>query len=154
MKLLSIAYFLGVWKQRCPTNEVKWTSWFVRRSLRKKLNAAFKAIINGQGDKISIKERKTARISVVMNKWLDFQGEDNSASYLHRYCSIIVDGADWSASGREGIVMSTEDMRGKVMKVRVIELLEHYKPNLLYLFTMTEKHETGANNIVETHTGS
>lgn len=35
------------------------------------------------------------------------------------------------------------------MRVELIGLLEHHKPNPIQLFTMTEKHETGVNHIVE-----
>lgn len=42
----------------------------------------------------------------------------------------------------------TKDDRGDSLKVRLEGSLDHGKPNNLFLFTMTEEHETGASQVV------
>lgn len=66
------------------------------------------------------------------------------------YLSLIIDGADQSAYGFPHFAANTKVDRGNAMKVRLIGTLQHSVPKRLRLLTMTLKHKTGANNIVET----
>lgn len=63
-------------------------------------------------------------------------------------CSITIDGADQCAFGLPHFMTTTKQKLENSLKVKLVGLLEHGKPNTLRLFTMTEEHKTGANHIV------
>lgn len=78
-----------------------------------------------------------------------YKKRDNAVIHPEDCCSIIVPGADQSAFGLPHFVTKRKVENGHALKVKLIGVLEHRRHNQLYLFTMTEQHETGANHIIE-----
>lgn len=62
---------------------------------------------------------------------------------------IIIDGADHSAFGQPHLVTNPKDGRERSLKVKLVGMLQHGRPDKLLSLTMTKGHETGAIHIVE-----
>lgn len=62
---------------------------------------------------------------------------------------LIKDGAYQSAFGLPHFPTSTKRRRRHSMTVKVVDILEHGKPNGLRLYMMTEEQQTGANDVIE-----
>lgn len=86
-------------------------------------------------NKTNLKKQKMAHVAMTMRA----QQENlkmNDRANLHPgiYSSIISDGADQSVFGVPNFVTSFKDMKGKVMKVKLIGVLERLKPSRLHFF--------------------
>lgn len=89
-------------------------------------------------------------VSLVMTERTNYRiKQDIARIYLAQFSPVIVDGADQSPFRPPHFVTSMKDVRGRALKVRLIEVLQHLKPNKLHSLNMTKEHETGANHNVE-----
>lgn len=66
-----------------------------------------------------------------------------------RYASFIIDGADQSAFGLPHFTVKTKSQTGHAIKVRLVGVINHGRPNKLFLLTMADNFESGANHIIE-----
>lgn len=143
-------YFRTVWRMHCPKLKVIKSSRFttcdtcdqIRAGLRKK-------IICGHNTE-DLKLQRIQHLTFVSNERMAYQQQKDRAR-LHgtKYCSIIVDGADQSAFGLPNFTTTPKSQKGHSLKVKLIGLLEHKPECQLFLYTMTQEHETGASHIVE-----
>lgn len=143
-------YFRTVWVEHCRHIKVVKSSRFAKcdvcESLRMKLRAR---IISGEST-THIQTQRRVHLSFVSAERLEYQKKkDRARLHSNEYCSIIVDGADESAFGLPHFTTKSKSQRGHAMKVKVVGLLEHQIENRLFLYTMTQEHQTGANHVVE-----
>lgn len=119
-------------------------------SLRKDLNCASRNTIYHRKDTSEFCSRNTAHIERFHSEQIHYYKKQKKArvSPAH-FCSIIVDGTDQSAFGPQNFVKVKQDTRGRDLKTRRCGLMNHGKPNQLPLNTMTAKHETAANYVLE-----
>lgn len=76
--------------------------------------------------------------------------KDRAFLYPDINYSITILGADQSAFVLPHFFARSSDMTRRVMKVKLIGVLENRNPDKLHLFTTTQRHETGATHIVKT----
>ena len=143
-------HFLRTWKMECRNIKVRKTARFTVCEECERLRSALKDAILQSKSTVDIRRQKSEHNSFIRRERLVYQMKrDRARLQQSDYCSIIVDGADQSAFGLPHFTSSTKGQRGHAMKVKLVGLLEHGIQNMLYLFTMTEEMQTGANHIVE-----
>lgn len=111
------------------------------------LDSALRSRIDKQTDIRAIQKKFTSswfqKKRLTCNKKIERAASDPS-----RFFSSIMDEANQSAVGLPNFV-STKMHKEHLLNVRFIELLIHEKPNKLYVYTMTEEHETGVNRDIK-----
>lgn len=111
------------------------------------LTAAIKTDLSNASYKIRPRLRRTNHLEFVCKKRLEYYKQRVRASlFSEQHCSIIVDGTDRSAFGLPRFKTSTKSQREKAMNVKLIGILKPKNNNNLYLFTMTEEHETAVSH--------
>ncbi len=145
------SYFFWVWKHNCKHIKVRKASRFTICDECEEIRAGLRnAVINGKST-VALLARADAHRKFIGDERLEYQKKKDRAKLdPSEYCSIIVDGADQQAFGIPHFITKTKNQKGFSLKVNLIGLLEHGISNNLYLYTMTEDHETGANHIIET----
>lgn len=108
-----------------------------------------KRILSGQSTEDLKRDRKIHTDFISRERMAYQKKKDRARLNESDYCSIIVDGADQSAFGLPHFTTSHKSQRGHALKVKLVGLLEHRLANKLYLYTMTQEHQTGANHVVE-----
>lgn len=143
-------YFLRTWKEHCRNIKVRRSTRFTICDECERLREALRKAISDNMSTADIRRQKRTHIDYITEERLCYQMKrDRSRLQNSEYCSIIVDGADQSAFGLPHFTTTTKSQRGHALKVKLVGLLEHNIENRLFLFTMTEEHQTGANHIVE-----
>lgn len=143
-------YFLRTWKSDCRNIKVRRTSRFTICDQCEQLRSALHKAILQSTSTAEIRRQKTEHNTYVATERMAYQMKrDRARLQPSDYCSIIIDGADQSAFGIPHFATTTKTQRGHALKVKLVGLLEHNVENSLFLFTMTEEHETGANHIIE-----
>ena len=146
----SIPYFSNVWIQFCNKIKVRKVSRFSKCTICEDLRDALKKAATEKSDTSVLLQRRRAHHDMVARERREYRRKKDLARLNPSgNCSIIIDGADQSAFGLPHFATNTKDMRGITMKVRLVGLLEHAVNNHLYLFTLTEEFETGANHVIE-----
>lgn len=144
------SYFAWTWKLCCANIKVRKLSRFSKCSICEELREAMHEAVTKGATTQDLKRQKKLHIEMVALERREYKMKrDRAILRPDDFCSIIVDGADQSAFGLPHFITTTKQVRGHAMKVKLVGLLEHGKPNKLRLLTMTEEHETGANHIVE-----
>ena len=65
------------------------------------------------------------------------------------FISLVVDGADQSSYGLPHFIRKSKEDRGHKIAVKLVGVLMHGVENELFLFSMVEAFETGANHVIE-----
>lgn len=65
------------------------------------------------------------------------------------YLSLVIDGADQSSYGLPHFLQKSKEDKGHKIAVKIVGVLMHGVENDLYLFSMVEGFETGANHVIE-----
>lgn len=134
------SYFLRAWKDQCFSINVKKTSLLSKCRSCEELSAATRNAMDWRKNTTEIHKQKSHHVLVVMMECMNYCIKQNNARlYSAQFCSIILDGADQPSFGLPHFVTSRNDVRGRSLKARLIEVLEHLKPNKLHFFTMTEE---------------
>jgi len=150
-RLPSKAYFLRTWKKFCPSVKVRKYRRFSKCTICEEIDSAIKSAIVSHADTTEFKKRKAAHLNAIRRERIEYKKKrDRSILHPDQYLSMIIDGADQSAFGLPHLTVVTKDDRGQALKVRLVGVLHHGRPNKLRLFTLTAEHQTGANHIVET----
>lgn len=146
----SFNYFCKIWRKYCPSVKVRKVTRFTKCSRCEELRAAIEDAVTMGKDATLLRKQKTAHREFIQLERREYKKKrENAILHPGHYCSIIVDGADQSAFGLPHFMVKTKNARGHAMKVKLVGLLDHKKPNEVHLMTMTEEHETGANHMVE-----
>lgn len=147
----SSTYFFQVWNKFCAHVKVRKISRFAKCARCEQLRNALQEAVQKGMDTSSLKEQKRShRLLIEMERREYKKKREQAMLHPDRYCSIIMDGADQSAFGLPHFMVKTKDVRGHSLKVKVVGVLDHGRPNRVTFLTMTEEQETGANHIIET----
>lgn len=146
----SPSYFYKVWKTWCNSIKVRKVSRFAKCDVCEELRAA---LLRDSRPSTSTKDlllRRKRHVDMVARERREYQRKKEDAILQPgSYCSICIDGADQSAFGLPHFAVNAKSTRGRALKVKLVGLLEHGPEKRLYLYTMTEEFETGANHIIE-----
>ena len=144
-------YFYHVWKKTCPNIKVRKVARFSKCVTCEQIrNAQQMGLMKGE-DISKFKQLKSEHLLHIGRERVQYKMKrERAILHPNKFLSIIIDGADQTAFGLPHFVVNTKESRGHALKVKMVGLIEHCRPNKLHLFTMTEEHETGANHIVET----
>lgn len=143
-------YFRRMWLLHCRHIKIMKSTRFticdICDSLRTQLR---NQVINGQSTE-ETKLKKKLHIDFVKAERMEYQKKkDRARLNSSEYLSVIVDGADQSSFGLPHFTTTPKSQRGHSLKVKLVGLLEHRLQVRLFLYTMTQDHETGANHVIE-----
>ncbi len=143
-------YFCWTWKHFCPKIKIRKLGRFTKCDECEASRAALENAVKHGLDTEPIRRRRKAHIEFVAKERLEYKKKrDRAIIDPTKYASIILDGADQSRFGLPHFTTSTKAERGHSIKIKLLGLLEHCRPNRLHLYTLTEEFETGANHIIE-----
>lgn len=143
-------YFRRVWRTNCPRVKVMKSSRFTTCDTCDNIRAALRNQILSGNSTADLKQQRAEHLNFISRERMGYQQKKDRARLQgSEYCSVIVDGSDMSAFGLPHFITTPKSQRGHALKVKLIGLLEHKLENFLFLYTMTQEHETGANHIVE-----
>lgn len=143
-------YFRRVWRENCPHIKIVKASRFTMCDTCDQIKTSLRQCILEGHSTDELKAQRAEHVAFVSRERMAYQKKKDRARLRgSEFCSIIVDGADQSAFGLPHFTTTPKSQRGHALKVKLVGLLEHKLENQLYLYTMTQEHETGANHIVE-----
>ena len=150
-EVVSYDYFRKVWRTECPHVKVMRSHRFTICDTCDQLKAAFKERILSGHSTADLKQQRSEHTAFITKERIAYQlKKDRARLHPSECCSIIIDGADESAFGLPHFTTTPKSQRGHALKVKLVGLLHHKIDNKLYLYTMTQEHQTGANHIIET----
>lgn len=99
---------------------------------------------------LDLKMRMREHIRFIASERLEYQKKRDRAILRTNDCwSSIIDGVDETSYSPYNFTVPRKEQRGHRLKVKLIDVLEHGKPNTLNLYKLTEEHQTVSNHIAE-----